>query len=55
MNVYSTFRRADGSVVKLHMPCGDGHDVFGGTGNLHSAGPARSACAPATAGRSGWR
>ena len=37
MNVYETFRRADGSVVKLHMPCGDGHDVFGGTGNLYSA------------------
>jgi hypothetical protein len=37
MNVYTTFHRSDGSVVKLHMPCGDGHDVFGGTGNLHSA------------------
>jgi hypothetical protein len=37
MNVYTTFRRSDGSVVKLHMPCGDGHDVFGGTGNLYSA------------------
>jgi hypothetical protein len=37
MNVYSTFRRSDGSVVKLHMPCGDGHDIFGGTGNLYSA------------------
>jgi hypothetical protein len=36
MNVYTTFRRSDGSVVKLHMPCGDGHDVFGGTGNLYS-------------------
>lgn len=37
MNVYTTFRRSDGSVVKLHMPCGDGHDVFDGAGNLHSA------------------
>ncbi|WP_051324427.1 alpha/beta hydrolase-fold protein [Candidatus Solirubrobacter pratensis] len=37
MNVYTTFRRSDGSVVKLHMPCGDGHDVFNGTGNLYSS------------------
>jgi hypothetical protein len=37
MNVYTTFRRSDGSVVKLHMPCGDGHSVFNGTGNLYSA------------------
>jgi enterochelin esterase-like enzyme len=36
LNVYETFRRADGSVVKLHMPCGDGHDIFDGTGNVYS-------------------
>ncbi len=36
MNVYETFRRADGSVVKLHLPCGDGNVVFRGTGNVMS-------------------
>jgi hypothetical protein len=36
LNVYETFRRSDGSVVKLHMPCGDGHDIFDGTGNIYS-------------------
>ena len=57
MNVYSTFRRSDGSVVKLHMPCGDGHDVFGGAGNLHSAvqhgprAPRRPPAGPAGADR----
>lgn len=35
LNVYTTFRRSDGSVVKLHQPCGDGHDVFASTGNLY--------------------
>lgn len=51
MNVYETFRRSDGSTVKLHMPCGDGHRVIWGTGNVysdvkrmritHSGGPVR--------------
>ncbi len=36
MNVYTTFHRSDGSTVKLHLPCGDGHDVFDSTGNLYS-------------------
>ncbi|MQA73168.1 MAG: hypothetical protein GEU88_02250 [Solirubrobacterales bacterium] len=36
LNTYETFHRSDGSVVKLHMPCGDGHDIFGGTGNVYS-------------------
>jgi hypothetical protein len=36
MNVYETFHRADGSVVKLHMPCGDGHRIMWSTGNIYS-------------------
>jgi pimeloyl-ACP methyl ester carboxylesterase len=36
LNVYTTFNRADGSVVKLHMPCGDGHFQFDSSGNLYS-------------------
>jgi Putative esterase len=36
LNVYTTFTRADGSVVKLHMPCGDGHYQFDSPGNLYS-------------------
>lgn len=36
MNVYETFHRSDGSTVKLHMPCGDGHRVIWGTGNVYS-------------------
>ncbi|MGH3042660.1 MAG: alpha/beta hydrolase-fold protein, partial [Gaiellaceae bacterium] len=36
MNVYETFHRSDGSTVKLHMPCGDGHRVIWGTGNVFS-------------------
>jgi enterochelin esterase-like enzyme len=36
LNVYTTFTRADGSVVKLHMPCGDGHFQFDSPGNLYS-------------------
>lgn len=36
MNVYETFRRSDGTTVKLHMPCGDGHRVIWGTGNVYS-------------------
>jgi hypothetical protein len=37
LNVYTTFRRSDGSVVKLHLPCGDGHYQFASPGNLYSA------------------
>jgi enterochelin esterase-like enzyme len=36
LNVYTTFNRADGSVVKLHMACGDGHYQFDSPGNLYS-------------------
>jgi hypothetical protein len=36
MNVYETFSRSDGSVVKLHMPCGDGHRIMWSTGNIYS-------------------
>ncbi len=36
MNVYETFHRSDGSVVKLHMPCGDGHRIIWSTGNIYS-------------------
>jgi Putative esterase len=36
LNVYSTFRRSDGSVVKMHLPCGDGQDIFHSPDNLYS-------------------
>lgn len=36
LNVYTTFNHADGSVVKLHLPCGDGHFQFDSPGNLYS-------------------
>ena len=36
LNVYTTFHRSDGSVVKLHLPAGDGHDPFISPGNLVS-------------------
>ena len=36
LNVYTTFHRADGSVVKLHLPGGDGNDPFISPGNLMS-------------------
>lgn len=36
LNVYTTFTRADGSVVKLHMPCGSGHYIFDSPGNIYS-------------------
>jgi hypothetical protein len=36
LNVYTTFHRADGSVVQLHMPCGDGGYFFDSPGNLFS-------------------
>ncbi|NAZ85952.1 alpha/beta hydrolase-fold protein [Kineococcus indalonis] len=34
VNVYTRFTRSDGSVVDLHLPGGDGHDVFRSAGNL---------------------
>jgi len=36
LNVYTTFHRSDGSVVKLHMPAGDGNNPFITPGNLVS-------------------
>jgi S-formylglutathione hydrolase FrmB len=36
MNVYETFHRSDGSTVKLHLPCGDGHRIMWSTGNIYS-------------------
>ena len=36
LNVYTTFHRSDGSVVKLHLPAGDGDDLFISPGNLVS-------------------
>ena len=36
LNVYTTFHRSDGSVVSLHLPCGDGNDLFISPGNLVS-------------------
>jgi hypothetical protein len=36
LNVYTTFHRSDGSVVKLHMPCGDGGFFPASPGNLYS-------------------
>lgn len=33
---YTTFHRSDGSTVKLHMPCGDGQDLFNSPGNMYS-------------------
>jgi len=36
LNVYTTFHRSDGSVVKLHLPGGDGNDPFISPGNLVS-------------------
>jgi Putative esterase len=35
-NVYTTFHRGDGSTVKMHMPCGDGQDLFNSPGNMYS-------------------
>ena len=35
-NVYDTFHRGDGSTVKLHMPCGDGQDMFNSPQNMYS-------------------
>jgi hypothetical protein len=36
LNVYTTFNRSDGSVVSLHVPGGDGNDLFVSPGNLVS-------------------
>ncbi|WP_051469030.1 alpha/beta hydrolase-fold protein [Actinomadura oligospora] len=36
-NTYDTFRRGDGSTVKMHMPCGDGMDLFDSPGNFSSS------------------
>ena len=36
LNVYTTFHRSDGSVVKLHLPAGDGQEPFISPGNLVS-------------------
>jgi pimeloyl-ACP methyl ester carboxylesterase len=36
LNVYTTFKRSDGSVIKLHLPCGSGHYFFDSPGNLYS-------------------
>ncbi|GAA1721873.1 alpha/beta hydrolase-fold protein [Fodinicola feengrottensis] len=35
LNTYDTFHRGDGSTVRLHMPCGDGQDMFSSPGNLY--------------------
>jgi hypothetical protein len=37
LNVYTTFHRSDGSVVKLHMPAGEGQNPFISPGNLVSS------------------
>jgi Putative esterase len=37
LNVYTQFTRSDGSVVWLHMPCGDGQSPTSSPGNLYSA------------------
>jgi Putative esterase len=36
LNVYTTFHRSDGSVVRLHLPCGDGGFFLDSPGNLYS-------------------
>ncbi len=36
LNRYEGVRRADGSVVKVHFPCGDGGDIWNSPGNLYS-------------------
>jgi S-formylglutathione hydrolase FrmB len=36
LNVYTTFKRADGCVVKLHMDQGEGQNWHGSPGNLYS-------------------
>src|SRR5215813_14289179 len=49
LNVYTTFHRSDGSVVSLHLPCGDGNDLFVSPGNLVST-PVRLHLDPAVSG-----
>ncbi|WP_194893021.1 alpha/beta hydrolase-fold protein [Catenulispora pinisilvae] len=34
--VYDTFHRGDGSTVQMHMPCGDGQDIFNSPRNMYS-------------------
>jgi len=46
LNVYTTFHRSDGSVVKLHMPAGEGQNPFLTPGNLVST-PVRLRLNPA--------
>ena len=46
LNVYTTFHRSDGSVVKLHMPAGEGQNPFLTPGNLVST-PVRLQLSPA--------
>ncbi|NAZ80214.1 enterochelin esterase-like enzyme [Kineococcus sp. R8] len=48
LNVYTHFSRSDGAEVDLHLPGGDGHDVFDGTGNL--CGPVVEVTLPAGPG-----
>jgi hypothetical protein len=49
LNVYTTFHRSDGSVVQLHMPCGDGGYYLDSPGNLYST-PQLMHLDPATSG-----
>jgi hypothetical protein len=49
LNVYTTFHRSDGSVVQLHMPCGDGGYFLDSPGNLYST-PVRTHLDPASSG-----
>ncbi|MBV9381514.1 MAG: hypothetical protein JOY82_14050 [Streptosporangiaceae bacterium] len=49
LNVYTVFHRSDGSVVALHLPCGDGNDLFVSPGNLVSS-PVRVHLDPAAGG-----
>lgn len=49
LNVYTTFHRSDGSVVSLHMPGGDGNDLWVSPGNLTST-PVRLHLNPAAGG-----
>ncbi len=37
LDVYTMFTRSDGSVVWLHMPCGDGQNPTSSPGNLYSS------------------
>src|SRR5204862_4483539 len=49
LNVYTTFHRSDGSVVQLHMPCGDGGYFLDSPENLVSD-PVRMHLDPASGG-----